>query len=228
MCELRQTFNPNVGAVCRMRRAVTRCVLLALLMTLLSGCYSPLQSSVEEQKLLADGKHELINGLIVPEVRGEAGCGAQALATAMAAADPNLDPAVAAEELPWHDEGATPADLLIEARNRGFEAAVSRGTWDELAANVRAGRASVVMVDASFQMQSIFVHAKLPEVMHWMVVSGVATDGSQVLLAAPGHRHHPVERDEFMTRWARTDYCLILVSGPQPPGNQESPANQQN
>jgi ABC-type bacteriocin/lantibiotic exporter with double-glycine peptidase domain len=199
-------------------RAAALCLGLAAIVSG-AGCFSPLLHSVDEQRLRDGGGYEIVGGLSVPPVRGVEGCGAQALATVLAYHDPALDVCRLAEELPWHTEGATPVDLLLAARQRGFGARIARGSWDELAESVRQGRPPLVMFDAAPQVGVLLLRVPVSRMMHWSVVSGVAADGSRVLLAARDHRHHVVKRDDFLDRWSKSAYCTIIVtrrrSGPQ-------------
>lgn len=177
-----------------------------------AGCHSPLARSVPEEQLRLDADIELIAGLRVPEVRGPDGCGAQALATVLAHVDPGLDAAIVADELPWHDLGATPVDLLLVARGRGCVAKIAHGSIELLARDVEAGRPILVMIDAAYEIRTLTSRLAFPRVMHWAVVSGVAGDGSRVLLAAPHARHHVVGRDDFLRRWSRSANCMITLS----------------
>ena len=92
-----------------------RAGLTLLLAAGVAGGCSPLLSTVPETRIRERGEHHLVPDLAMPQVRGVDGCGAQALATALAYENPAVDPAELAEELPWHDTGATPVDLLLEA-----------------------------------------------------------------------------------------------------------------
>jgi hypothetical protein len=171
-----------------------------------TGCYSPFNFTFDEQRLLDKGDHVLVAGLDVPEARGPDGCGAQA-----------LNASAIADELPWDTDGATPVDVLLAARDRGFEAEIIRGSWEAITADVERGRPPLVMVDAAPEIRTLLLRIPTPKVMHWSVVSGVAADGSQVLLAARNHRHHVVDRDEFLKRWSKSAECTIRVSKPPPP-----------
>jgi hypothetical protein len=181
----------------------------ALLVALGAGCSAPLAASTPEARLRAAGRYDFVDGLDVPRVRGVQGGGAQALAAAVAFAAGG-DARAIADALPWHDEGATPVDLLLAARDRGLAARIARGSWDDLEASVAAQRAALVMFDAAPKVRTIAGPVGLP-VMHWGVVSGVARDGSRVLLGAPEARHHVVRRDEFERRWDASARCLIVI-----------------
>jgi hypothetical protein len=95
-----------------------------------AGCYSPFNFSFDEERLLSKGDYAIVAGLDVPKARGPDGCGAQALAAVLVFNDPALNARELADELPWHTEGATPVDLLLAARDRGFQAEITRGSWD--------------------------------------------------------------------------------------------------
>ncbi len=176
-----------------------------------AGCVSPISRSVDQKWVADSGRYRLVAGVSVPQVRGVEGCGAQALATVLAFEDPRLDAATLAEELPWHDQGATPVDLLLAARDRGFTARIARGSWEDLDASLDMGRPVVVMFDAAPAMWTSGSRIQIRRIMHWSVVSGIAEDGSSVLLAARRGRVHVVRRDDFLRRWARSDCCMIVV-----------------
>jgi hypothetical protein len=48
--------------------------------------------------------------------------------------------------------------------------------------------------------------------MHWAIVSGVASDDSQVLLAAENRRHYIASTEDFKRRWERSDFCMISIA----------------
>ncbi len=179
-----------------------------------SGCMSPLYRSTDETRLTDSGRYHIVDGLDVPAVRGPDGCGAQALATVLAHEDAALDAGEVADALPWHDVGATPVDLLLAARDRGFEAGIARGTWGAVVESALQDRPLLVMVDARPEFRTLLFRIPGRTLMHWSVVSGIARDGSRVLLAARDRRHHVVERDDFLDRWSRSDYCAITITGP--------------
>ena len=195
---------------------------LAILATALAnaGCLrSPLNTPRPEAALVAEGSWRLVSGVEIPRVRGVAGCGSQALAGVLAG-----DAAAAAslaEQLPWHEHGATPVDLLLEARRRGWTARVRPGTLEALEAEVTAGHPPLEMIDAGLEVRTLLSRIALPPVMHWAVVTGVAEDGRAVLLGATRRRHHVVDAAFFDERWSRSDRCLIVLRPPA--GNPLSP-----
>ncbi|MHC5006305.1 MAG: hypothetical protein ACYTGF_02985 [Planctomycetota bacterium] len=202
-------------------RSTALCLGLAAAMCA-AGCYSPFNFTFDEERLLSKGDYAIVTGLDVPEARGSDGCGAQALAAVMVFNDPALNARDLADALPWHTEGATPVDILLAARDRGFEAEIVRGTWEAVAADVERGQPPLVMVDAAPEFRTLLLRIPTPKVMHWSVVSGVAEDGSEVLLAARNGRHHVVKHDEFLKRWSKSAECTIRVSK-LPGGEKRAP-----
>jgi ABC-type bacteriocin/lantibiotic exporter with double-glycine peptidase domain len=178
----------------------------------LAGCHAPLAQPVAEPRLLDRGDYDIIAALEAPTVSGVEGCGSQALAAALAFLDPTLDAHALAEALPWHDVGATPIDLLLEARRRGFDARVQSGSWEMLLQCVRRRQPALVMLDAAPELRTLVGRIPSTSVMHWAIVSGVSRDEEQLLLAAPGGRHHVIEREALLERWAKSDQCLIVVT----------------
>ena len=181
-----------------------------------AGC-SPFHRSVAEADIIKADKHVLVEGIDVPKARGPKGCGAQALGAMIAFANPGLPAKSVADELPWHDEGATPVDLLLAARHRGCEAVIARGSMDALKASIQSGRPILVMLDAGLEARSLVFGFRYPtpDVMHWAVVSGVASDDSQVLLAAERRRHYIASTEDFTRRWEQSDFCMISIEARQ-------------
>src|SRR5262249_44084203 len=100
---------------------------------------------------------------------------------------------------------------LLEARHRGFHALISRGSLDDLANVLQAGRSPLIMLDSGLEVRTLFMRYPVPEVMHWSVVSGIARDHSCVALAAEDRRHVIVAREDFLRRWSRSDNCMIVI-----------------
>ena len=203
-------------------RLTMRLALLVLMLTG-GGCLrSPLGPPRPEASLATEGRWRMVADVPIPPVRGPEGCGSQALAAIMAG-----DAATAerlAEQLPWHRHGATPVDLLLEARRRGWSARVRTGTLEALRTEVDAGHPPLVMIDAGLEVRTLLARIDLPPVMHWAVVTGVADDGHAVLLGATRRRHHVVDADWFDERWARSDRCLIVLRPPAAPLRPRDPS----
>jgi ABC-type bacteriocin/lantibiotic exporter with double-glycine peptidase domain len=195
----------------RARRA--RAATCAALLTLCVACHTPLLRTTPESALASADRHHLIGGIRVPPAHGHEGCAAAAVAAVLASRQPALDPAALARDLPWHETGASPVDLLLEIRRRGFQARLERGTAQRLEELAQRGEPALVLIDAGPELQTLTRSVPLVRGMHWAVASGVARDGSTVLLAAAGRRHHVVAREEFLRRWDASDRCMILVEG---------------
>lgn len=201
-----------------MNRSLYSAWLVALTLLCASGCYSPWMRSEPEAALVASGQYDIITELDIPEVKGLEGCGAQALAAVLAFSDSSLDAGRLAADLPWHDEGGDPVALLLEARRRGFDATIHRGDWDMLAQAITRTQPGLVMVDSGLEVRTLSGSLDMPAVMHWAVVSGMAADRSRLLIGAPSDRHHIIPREQFLHRWSKSDFCLILVG---PSGNEQ-------
>ena len=197
------------------RPRIPRIVWIIAAMAAGGGC-SPLHHSVSEADIIRADKHVLIEGIDVPNVRGPKGCGSQALGAMIAFALPGVAAKSVADELPWHDKGATPVDLLLAARHRGCEAVIARGTIEALKASIESGQPILVMLDAGPEVRSIVFGFRYPtpKVMHWAIVSGMANDDSQVLLAAEKRRHYIAATEDFERRWEKSDFCMISIAAP--------------
>ena len=198
----------------RATRGLTLALAAAGLLAPLGGCRSPLGKAVPEANLADREDYTLVRGLDAPAPRGPAGCGAQALATVYVSLDPAADPEAESEALPWHEVGATPVELLLAARARGFEAALAKGDWNALHTEVERGRTPIVMLDASRQVWAPWGWFDTGNrLYHWGVVSGLSAGEKQrVLLAADGGRHHVMPRALFEKRWSRAANCMIVVT----------------
>ncbi|MFK7960215.1 MAG: hypothetical protein AB8G96_06785 [Phycisphaerales bacterium] len=199
------------------------------------GCLrGPLGSTTAEARLTRGGTWTIVPDVAIPEPPGPAGCGAQALAAVLVGGVRPLDrPRVASDlaaELPWHNHGATPVDLLLEARRRGATARIAAGTWDELREAVSRGEPPLVMLDAGLEVRTLSATVPLPAVMHWAVVTGMRDDGERVAIGAPNGRHHTVKRSWFESRWDASDRCVIHITpaghaSGQEPAPEASPAS---
>ena len=193
-----------------------RCMLLLLALSVLPGCLmSPLGRPQSGDAIQAGRAVHLVGDLSLPRVSGIAGCGSQALACALNHAAPDRFPnaETLAADLPWHDEGATPIDILLEARSRGAQATIYRGDRWRLAEHLMRGHAILVMLNASPVVRTLTGSIQTTRVMHWAVVSGMRRDASEIMLAAEGGRHAPMPRDSFMSRWRASDYCMVVITG---------------
>lgn len=181
---------------------------VSALACVISGC-NPLGVHMSEQRLVGSGEYDVIKGLVVPETAGAAGCGAQALACLMHYADPSCDAKAACDRLPFHQSGANAIHILLAARAHGFQAGVSRGTWNVLSDFVARRQPVMVMFDRNIRGPTLIPP---PEILHWGVVSGMSRDRKRLLCAAPGSRHYVIDRGLFLDCWEASDYCTIEVT----------------
>ena len=80
-------------------------------------------------------------------------------------------------------------------------------------ARVDLGRQQLELLDSN---GTATANWPLPSDAGFAVFSGVAVDGSHVLLAARDRHHHVVGRDDFLERWSKSDNCLILITSLPP------------
>jgi len=165
---------------------------------------------VPEDRLVARGEYDLIRDLDMPPAPGPSGCGAQALATVIAHYDPSVESKETADQLPWKDKGATPIAILLTTRGLGYSARILPGEWEYLRETVDTGIPVLVMFDRASRTTLPLLPKRRPS-YHWGVVSGMAKDGSGLLIAAPDHSHYVIGRDLFVRRWEATDRCTIEV-----------------
>lgn len=174
-----------------------------------SGCADPLRHVVNEKRVSQTSEYTVIDGLDVPNTKDENACGAQALATVVAYYDNSRDSQVVFEAIPFR--AANAIHILLAARSMGYDAKVARGTWDLLEKKTREDVPTLVMFDRALEVWQPVTDVEIPKRPHWGVVSGVATDGKSVLLAAPNGKHSVVDRELFLKRWERCDFCAVTV-----------------
>ncbi|MBL8755231.1 MAG: hypothetical protein JNK15_18170 [Planctomycetes bacterium] len=175
---------------------------------LLAGCRSPLSHAVERTSL--DARYTMVAHPDLPAAKGDEGCGAQALAVALARFDPAIDVQQLCDALPWHDSGATVVDLIVAARKRGYEVSLHQGTVQILREAVAADHIALVLLDVQTEVWSVFGWWSSAALMHWAVVSGTSDDA--IVLAGRG-RSYLVEATFFDARWAASSRCTLIVAG---------------
>jgi predicted double-glycine peptidase len=149
--------------------------------------------------------------------RGDFDCGPAALAMAFArwgAAPPPEAPPPA----PDGEAGgaATAGELRDEARRAGFRSYVFEGSFDDLAAEVGAGRPVVV------GLIHVERDARTP---HFAVVVGHDAPRRHWLLADPALGLRTVREDALRTEWARAGWVtLVLFRDEVPPPSSAPPS----
>jgi predicted double-glycine peptidase len=149
-----------------------------------------------------DGRWIVVpHATLVPQ-RGDADCGPAALATALARWD-----AVPSARI-WRD-GATARALRDEARRSGFQAFVVEGTFEDLAAEIGAGRPVVV------GLVRLERGVRTP---HFAVVVGRDPRRNRWLLADPALGVQDVGADALETEWARSGWVTLVIYPKLPDG----------
>lgn len=186
-------------------RVVTLLVLIACAS---AACRSPLSRPVDPAAV-GDGFVRVNHQPLPPRVGGE-GCGSQALAVALAAFDPSIDPKTLSEELPWRDHGATIIELVAAARSRGFRVAIAKGSLERIESELKRGHVPLVLFDVQTQIWSILGWLDSRQRLHWAVVSGISD--KDILFAGTG-TSYLVSRSLFDERWCASSRCMLVVQG---------------
>jgi uncharacterized protein YceK len=188
---------------------------LLLILIGLSGCSTVLQQSEPTTKFPASNYY-LVHQTM-PDNLSQANCGAQALGTVTASLQPPGIQFSQQELKVWDHDGATPLDVLIRARLAGFSAEVQLGNWQQLLQQIKSDTHTLVEFDSTIEVWTPFGFFRRPRsqsLYHWSAVTGIAKDGSAILLAAPHGRDYIIRHDSFMRRWSRADDCLITIALP--------------
>ena len=194
-------------------RRAGRLVAVGFLLVSSGACRSldPLHRTVAERQLTSDPSYLIVPDIEVPRTLALYGCGAQAMAAAMAYGDPSQTADAVYRSLSNRGKPTPSFAVLLIARAQGYKAKLARGSLELLRENVRNRIPTLVLFDrALFTLSS----SELVNMHHWSVVSGLRLDGQEVLLAAPRHRHHMVSWDKFADRWAKTANCTISIGRP--------------
>jgi hypothetical protein len=142
-----------------------------------------------------DGRWIVVpHATLVPQ-RGDADCGPAALATALARWDVVPSPRV------WRD-GATAGALRDEARRAGLRAFVFEGTWEDLAAEIDAGRPVVV------GLVRLERGVRTP---HFAVVVGRDPGRNRWLLADPALGVQDIGANALGDEWARSGWVTLVI-----------------
>jgi hypothetical protein len=136
---------------------------------------------------------------LVPQ-RSDADCGAAALATALARWN------VAPSARVWRD-GATAGALRDEARRAGLRAFVFEGSFDDLAAEIDAGRPVVV------GLVRLERGVRMP---HFAVVVGRDPGRNRWLLADPALGVQDLGANALGEEWARSGWVTLVMYPDRP------------
>ncbi|HSR09936.1 MAG TPA: C39 family peptidase [Thermodesulfobacteriota bacterium] len=97
--------------------------------------------------------------------------------------------------------GTLDMDMVFYARKKGLNAAAYRGRWEDLRANIDAGRPLVVLVD-----EGIWVYER----SHFMVVTGYGED--TVTVNSGKIEHAVVPRARFLKTWERAKFWTLRIT----------------
>jgi tetratricopeptide (TPR) repeat protein len=174
---------------------------LALSSALLAGCIS-----MPPRGVARPATASIIEG--VPSERwGDNSCGSGALASILTHFGTPATEAELDEHLQkGRNGGVLSIDLVLEARQRGLQSHLLRGSRESVAASIREGNPVILMVrvlDAPGSSRDLF---------HYLLVDGVDGDGRlvRVQYGEGGTRWVPFERIE--RPWAATNYATLTFS----------------
>jgi Tfp pilus assembly protein PilF len=137
---------------------------------------------------------------------GDEACGAGALSTVLNHFGDPVTEAQLDRLLPKaRGGGVVSLDLLLEARHRGFDAALTSGTHDAIVESLRGGNPAILMISV------MHGPGKALDFYHYIVVDGFdpAKDLFRMQLGDAAARWLPLAK--LNRAWAETDHAMILV-----------------
>ena len=182
---------------------------LSLMVVSIAGCHAE-PPGADRLRYKAETISDLAaNQLVIPEVRGAPGSGAQALAAIMAFYDRELNAADIAEALPWHDFEATEEDLIVTARKNGFDGQSRRGTWEELVRIVAKGCPVIVRVRNEATPGGARPRIATTTLREWVVVASVRSDSIEI--ARERDQLLRMGRHEFLKHWKQAGQRMVVI-----------------
>lgn len=175
---------------------------LSVILFLLSGCGPPARDAV-----LASLGADMAAGAYVDGVpffpQDEYLCGPAALASVMAfyGAEESMDGVAGAvynEKL----RGTLPMDLLVYARDRGFETSYYRGGFKDLAERLGNGEPLVLFLNLGYDVYPVG---------HYIVAVGISEKDGAVLAHSGVEREKVYGMKELQKAWSRTGFSTLLV-----------------
>lgn len=134
-------------------------------------------------------------------------CGAGSLSTVLAYYGDWVDVASLDAALPKADNGGVlSVDLLLAARERGFDARLAAGSPEEVTSAVLAGRPVILM------LRVVNAPGLRRDLFHYVVVDGVDPDRGLGRVHFGDGRARWVPWEKLATSWSGTDHALLLVS----------------
>ncbi|MBW7957467.1 MAG: C39 family peptidase [Deltaproteobacteria bacterium] len=169
---------------------------------LISGCAAPARDAV-----LASLRADRTAGAYIEGVpffpQDEYLCGPAALAGVMAfyGAEESMDGVAGAvynEKL----RGTLPMDLLVYARDRGFETSYYKGGFKDLAERVGKGEPLILFLNLGYDIYPVG---------HYIIAVGISEKDGVVLAHSGTEREKVYNMKELQKAWSRTGYSTLLV-----------------
>lgn len=173
-----------------------------LLFLAFAGCSGPGREAVLASLKSGQAEGAYIDGVpFFPQ--NEYLCGPAALAGVMAfyGAEETMDgvaKAVYNEKL----RGALPMDLLVYARDRGFETSYYKGGFDDLAERVGRGEPLILFLNLGYDIYPVG---------HYIVAVGISRRDGAVIAHSALEREKVYGMKELQKAWSRTGYSTLLV-----------------
>lgn len=174
----------------------------------LSGCLTSKPS----------GEQPSAQAFVLPEIAvdpwGDNTCGAGALSTVLRHYGDSVTEEDLVPLLPTgRNGGVVSIDLLLAARQRGFEASLIRGSEERIRESIEAGNPAIVMIQV----------ADLPgasrDLFHYLVIDGHDPGGETFRAQFGDGKARWISLGKFTRQWAATDFATLLVA-PQQDGKR--------
>jgi len=191
----------------RQRRRGSAWPLVVVLALAASGCASlPARSLAPDRA----GSAVVIDRVPV-RTFAEDRCGSGSLALVLnVAGDPVTEPELAAS-LPQTRGGVLSVDLMLAARQRGFEAALLEGDEETLRDEIRAGRPAILM------LRLLDVPGHRHDVYHFVVVDGFVPEGSVFRVQYGDGQARWASLPRLDRAWKGAGHALLVVRPKGPP-----------
>ncbi|WKZ33369.1 MAG: cysteine peptidase family C39 domain-containing protein [Thermodesulfobacteriota bacterium] len=181
--------------------SLSKALFLSVLLLFISGC-APARDAVLESLRADPAAGAYIEGVpFFPQ--DEYLCGPAALAGVMAfyGAEESMDGVAGAvynEKL----RGTLPMDLLVYARDRGFETSYYKGGFKDLSERVGKGEPLILFLNLGYDIYPVG---------HYIVAVGIREKDGVVLAHSGTEREKVYGMKELQKAWSRTGYSTLLV-----------------
>lgn len=107
-------------------------------------------------------------------------------------------------------KGTLPIDMLIYAKELGYEASYYRGTLDDIKKKVTEKTPLIIFIDKGY---------KFYPRGHYIVVTGYNEKMRVVTAHSATNKNEPFSYERLLNAWSKTDYSTLLVR-PRPAGEK--------